>query len=173
MAGRMPEPRRIVRNGKWDCDLEQGSVPASPVKVDIPAVIFDDPLRYRESQSAAFGLSVARKGLKDGVSYRRRNAGAVIPDANLQPSAISGCGYDDLPRVWRDRLASVQDEVGDHSLHTARVEPADGQAFMMVLDGNATELLFHSRHANRAPDSVDDVAGRRLKRVTTLGKLQQ
>ena len=74
-------------------------------------MILDDLLRYRKAKSAALGLSVAHKGFKKGVLYRRRNAWAVIPDANLQAGSISRGGYDDLPRVRRNCLASIQDEL--------------------------------------------------------------
>ena len=89
-------------------------------------MILDNLLRYCETQSAAPGLSAAHKGLKNGVPNRRGDAGAVIPDANLQGGSISSRGYDDLPRVWRNRLASIQDQVGDHLFETVGIEPAHG-----------------------------------------------
>src|SRR5277367_5937160 len=113
-------------------------------------MILNNLLRYREAQAAALGLSVAHKGLKDGGLNRRGDAGAVIPNGNLQAGLISGCGYDDPSRVRRNRLASIQDEVGDHPFETVGIEPANGQAFMMVLDGDAPELLFHTCHPERA-----------------------
>src|SRR5271163_3363 len=136
-------------------------------------MILDDRLRYREAQAAALGLSIAHKGLKNRVLNRRGNAGAVIPDANLQAGLISGRGYDDPPRVRRNRLASIQDEVGDHPFETVGIEPAHGQASMTMLDGDAPELLFHTCHPDRALDCVNDVLGGRSKSVTTLGALQQ
>ncbi len=150
-------------------------VPVSllPIKVDLPAMILDNLLRYREAQSAALGLSVAHEGFKNGVLNRRGNAGAVIPDANLQAGSISGRGYDDLPRVRRNRLASIQDEIGDHPFETVGIEPAHGQAFMMMLDSDAAELLSHTCHPDRALDCVNDVSYGGPKCVTTLGALQQ
>src|SRR5580693_4034765 len=97
-------------------------------------MILNNLLRYRESQAVALGLSVAHKGLKDGVLNRRGHAGAVIPNTNLQAGLISGCRYDDPPRVRRNRLASIQDEVGDHPFETVGIEPAHGQALMIMLD---------------------------------------
>src|SRR3984885_4201891 len=136
-------------------------------------MILNNLLRYREAQAAALGLSVAHKGLKEGVLNRRGHAGAVIPNANLQAGLISGCGYDDPPRVRRNRLASIQDEVGDHSFETVGVEPAHCQAFMMVLDHDVVELLSHTCHPDRALDCVNDVSGSEPKSVTTLGALRQ
>jgi len=81
-------------------------------------------LRYREAQSNALRLSVADKGLKNGVPDRRRNAGTVVPDANFQAGPISDRGYSDLAGVRRNRLTSIEDEVGNHAFETAGVEPA-------------------------------------------------
>ena len=136
-------------------------------------MVLDKLLRYRETQSAAPSLSAAHKRLKNGVLNCRGDAGAVIPDADLQTGSISGRGYDDLPRVRRNRLASIENEVGDHPFQTVGIEPAHGQAFMMMLDGDARELLPHTRHPDRVLDCVDDDSGGRPKSVTTLGALQQ
>src|SRR5271167_2903830 len=121
-------------------------------------MILDDLLCYSEAQPAAFGLSVAHKGLENGVLNCRGNAGAVIPDANLQVGSISGRGYDDLPGVRRNRLASIQDEVGDHPFEAVGIEPAHGQACMMMRDSDAAELLCHTCHPDRALDRVNDVS---------------
>src|ERR1700746_1392759 len=121
-------------------------------------MILDILLRYREAKAAGTGLSIANRGLKDGVSNRRGHAWAVIPDANLQVGLISGCGDDDPPRVRRDRFASIQDEVGVHTLQTVGIKPAHGQAVMMMLDRNAAEFLSHTCHPNRALDCVNDVS---------------
>ncbi len=136
-------------------------------------MILDNLLRYREAQAAALDLSIGHKGLKHRVLNRRRDAGAVIPDANLQAVSISGRGYEDPPRVRTNRLASVQDEVGDHSFEMVGIEPAHGQAFMMMLDGDAAEFLSHTCHPDRTLDCVNDVSGGGPKSVTTLGALQQ
>ena len=136
-------------------------------------MIFDNLLRYREAQAAALGLSVAHKRLKYRVLDRRGHPGAVIPNANLQAGLISGCGYDDPSRVRRNGLASIQDEVGDQPFETIGIEPAHGQAFMMMLDRNVAELLSHTCHPDHALDCVNDVSGSGPKSVTTLGALQQ
>src|ERR1700761_1533767 len=115
-------------------------------------MILDNLLRYREAKAAGTGLSIANRGLKDGVSNRRGHAWAVIPDTNLQTGLISGCGYDNPPRVRRDRFASIQDEVGDHPFQTVGIKPAHGQALMMMLDRNVAEFLSHTCHADRALD---------------------
>jgi hypothetical protein len=44
---------------------------------------------------------------------------------------------------------------------------------MMMLDGNASELLSHSRHADRSLDCVNDVLEGGTKGVTILGVLKQ
>src|SRR5215469_5838857 len=136
-------------------------------------MILDNLLRYREAQAATPRLSVAHKGLKDGVLNRRGDAGAVIPNGNFQAGLISGCGYDDLSRVRRHRLASIQDEVRDHPFETVGIEPAHGNAFMMVLDHDVAELLPHANHPDRTLDCVNDALGGGPKSVTTLGALQQ
>jgi len=136
-------------------------------------MILNNLLRYCEAQAGALGLSIAHKWLKDGTLNRRGHAGAVIPNANLQAGLISGCGYDDPPRVRRNRLASIQDEVGDHPFETVGIEPAHGQTLMVMLDSNAAELLSHTCHPDRALDCVNDVSGRGPKSVSTLGALQQ
>src|SRR5271156_6711121 len=136
-------------------------------------MILDNLPRYREAQAAALGLSVAHKGLKNGVLNRRGDAGAVIPNANLQAGLIPGRGYDDPPRVRRNRLTSIQDEVGDHPFETVGIEPAHGQAFMTMLDGDAPELLFHTCHPDRALDCVNDVLDGGPKGVTIFGVLKQ
>src|ERR1700685_1390505 len=106
-------------------------------------MILDDLLRYGEAQPAAFGLSIAHKGLENGVLNRQGNAVAVIPEANLQVGSISGRGYDDLPGLRRNCLASIQHKVGDHPFETVGIEPSHRQAFMMVRDGDAAELRSH------------------------------
>src|SRR5580658_10627172 len=98
--------------------------------MDHPAMTLDDLLRYSEAQPATLSLSVAHKGLENGVLNRRGNATAVIPDANLQVGSISGRGYDDLPGLRRNRLASIQHEVGDHPFETDGIEPSQSQASM-------------------------------------------
>ena len=70
-------------------------------------MILDNLLCYRQAQAAAPGLSVAHKWLKNGALNRRRDTGAVIPDADLQAASISARGYHDPPRVGRNRLASI------------------------------------------------------------------
>ena len=99
--------------------------------------------------------------------------GPFIPDADLQAGSISGRSYHDPPRVGRNRLASIQQEVGDHPLDKVGIKPAHGQAMMMMLDSNASELLSHSCHADRALDCVNDVSGGGPKSVTTPGALKQ
>src|ERR1700685_1773902 len=136
-------------------------------------MILDDLLRYSEAQPAALSLSVAHKGLENGVPNRRGNAGAVIPDANLQVGSIAGRGYDDLSGVGRNRLASIHDEIGDHPLEAVGIEPAHGQAFMMMRDSDAAELLRHTCHPDRTLDSVNNVSHGWPKCATTLGALQQ
>ena len=136
-------------------------------------MILDNLLRYREAQAAALGLSVAHKGLKNGALNRRGDAGAVIPNTNLQAGLISGCGYDDPSRVRRNRLASIQDEVGDRSLETVGIEPAQGQTFMMMLNPDVAELRSHTCHPDRALDCINDVSGGGTKGVTIPGTLQQ
>ena len=136
-------------------------------------MILDNLLRYRESQSAAFGLSVAHVWLKNGILYLRWDAGAVIPDAYLQGGVISHRGYDDHSRVWRDCLTSIEEEVGEHPIETVGIEPSHGQASMMMLDGNIPELLFHCCHADCAVDGFNDVSDRGPKRVAIFGALKQ
>ena len=89
-------------------------------------MILDDFSGDREAQAAALGLSVAHKGLKDRVLKRRGDPGAVIPNVNLQVGLISGRGYNDPPRVRRNRLTSIQDKVGDYPFETAGIKPAYG-----------------------------------------------
>ena len=136
-------------------------------------MILNNLLRYREAQAAALGLSVAHIGLKDGVLNRRGDAGAVIPNANLQAGLISGRGYDDPSRVRRNRLASIQNEVGDHPLETVGIETAHGQALMMVLDHDVSELFSHTYHPDRTLDCVNDALDGGPKSVAALGPLQQ
>src|ERR1700761_6835989 len=106
-------------------------------------MILDNFLHYREAQSAAVHLSVAHKGLKDGIPNLHGNTGTVIPDANFQRGSLAGRGYHDPPRIRRDRLASIQDEVGDRSFEAVGIEPAHGHSFMMMLDVDVRELQFH------------------------------
>jgi hypothetical protein len=136
-------------------------------------MILDNLLRDRQAQSAALGLSVAHEGLENGVLYRRGNAEAVIPDPHLQAGSISGGGDDYLPRVRGNRLASIQNEIDDHPFETIGIEPAHGGPFMMMLDGDVAELLFHTCHPNRPLDCVNDASYPGPKRVTTPGALQQ
>ena len=89
-------------------------------------MILDNFLRYRETQSAAFGLSVAHEWLKNRVLNHRGDAGAVIPDTNFQAGSIAGRADHDPPRIRRNRLASIRDEVGDHSFEAVGIEPAHG-----------------------------------------------
>jgi hypothetical protein len=48
----------------------------------------------------------------------------------LQAGSISGRGYHDLPRVRRNCLANIQDEVGEHRFETVGIEPAHGPSFV-------------------------------------------
>jgi hypothetical protein len=91
-------------NSKGDRDPEQSSGFISAIEVNLPDMILDNLLGYRQAQSAALGLSVANEGLENGVLNPRGNAGAVIPDRQPQAGSISGAGYDDVPRVRRNRL---------------------------------------------------------------------
>ena len=136
-------------------------------------MILDNLLHNREAQPTAFGFSVAHKWLKNGILYLRWDTGAVIPDANLQVGVITPCGYDDQSRVRRYRLTSIQDKVGDRPLETVGIKPAHGQALMIMLDGNASELLPHSYHADRALDCFNDVSDGGAESVTILGALKQ
>jgi hypothetical protein len=136
-------------------------------------MILDNLLRYREAQSAPVSFSVAHKWLKNGVLNRRGDTGAIIPDTNLQAASTSARGYHDPPRVGRNRLASIQDKVGDHSLEAVGIEPPHGQAFMMMLDADAPKSLSYTYHPDRALDCINDVSGGGLTRVTILGALQQ
>src|SRR3984885_2088805 len=162
-----------LRNCEWNRDLEQSSGLISPIKVDPSPIILNNLLGYRKAQSATLGLSVGYEGFKSGAPNRRGNARAVIPDANLQAGSISGGGYDDLPRVSRNRLASIQDKIGDHPFEAVGIEPTYGSPFMMMLDGDAAELLFHACHPDRPLDGVNDVSCAGPKRVTPPGALQQ
>ena len=74
----------------WRFSLERATSSCSASRVLLrsenfsPEMGIHNLLRYREAQSAAFGLPVAHKWFKDGILYRRRNTGAIIPDANLK-----------------------------------------------------------------------------------------
>src|ERR1700721_659258 len=114
--------------------------------MDLPAMIPDNLLHYREAQPAAFGLSVAHEWLKNVIQDLRMDTGAVIPDPYLQICLISHRGYNNQSCIRRNCLASIQDEVGDHLFETVGIEPAHGRTPMMVLDRNPPELRFHSDH---------------------------
>ncbi len=89
-------------------------------------MILDNLLRYNKSQSGALDFSVTHKWLKDGIPNRRGDARPVIPNADFQAGPIPGGGYDDLPRVQRNCLASIQYEVGDRPFDTVGMnQPAD------------------------------------------------
>src|SRR5271169_1953934 len=100
-------------------------------------MFLDNLLCYREAKSAAVDLSVANKWLKNGLSNCRRDAGTIVPDINLQTGSSSRGGYYDLPRVRRNRLARIQDQIRDHPFESVGRKPSLGQACMIVLDGNA------------------------------------
>ena len=136
-------------------------------------MFLDNLLCYREAESAAVGLSIAKKWFKKGLSNCRRDAGTVVPDINLQTGSGSCRGYYDLPRVRRNRFARIQDQIRDHPFESVRRKLSLGQAFMMMLDGNAAELPSHTCHPDRARDGVDDVAGGGPKSLRTFGTLQQ
>jgi hypothetical protein len=146
-------------NGKWNCDLEQSPGPTAPIEMDLPAVILDNFFHYRETKPTAFCLSEAHEWLKNIILHLWVDAGAVIPDPNLQVCVISHCGYNNQSSIRRYCLASIQDEVGDHLFETVGIEPAHSRTPMMVLDRNSPELRFHSDHPDRALDCVDDVSG--------------
>src|ERR1700739_3952436 len=103
----------LVGKGIRDRDLEHSSGPTAPVEADLSTMILDNLLRYCEAKSAPFSLSIAHKWLKDKLLNQSWDAGAVIPDANLQAGGISGCGNHDLPRIWRNSLAGILNEVSD------------------------------------------------------------
>jgi hypothetical protein len=136
-------------------------------------MFFDNLLCDRQAKSAALGLSVANKWLKNGLSNCRRDAGAVVPNINLQ-TGFSFCrGYYDLPRIRRNRLASIQDKIGDYPFETLGIKPSLGRASMMMLDGNAAELPSHTCHPDRARDGVNYVDGSGPKTLAIFGTLQQ
>jgi hypothetical protein len=91
----------------------------------------------------------------------------------LQAASISARGYHYLPRVRRNRFASIQDEVGDHSFEAVGIEPPYGQAFMMMLDADVSELLSYTYHPDRALDRINDVSGGGPTGVAIPGALQQ
>src|ERR1700688_3485626 len=162
-----------LRNAKGNLDSEHCSHLVSLVKVNLAAMILDNLLCDRKTQSAASGLAVAYKRFESGTLNRRRDAGSVIPDANLQASAISSRGDDDLSRVWRNRLTSIEYQVGDHPLETILIEPTHRYPFMMMLDGDAAELLSDTCHPNQPMNCFNNVPYGRSKRVTASGALQQ
>lgn len=49
---------------------------------------------------------------------------------------------------------SVQGEIGDHPFETVGIEPAHGCPLVMMLDGDAAELLLHTCHPDRPLRSV-------------------
>jgi len=59
-------------------------------------MILDDLLCYRETESAASGLTVADKRFKSGTLNRRGDAGPLSKHSICKASAISSRGDDDL-----------------------------------------------------------------------------
>ena len=165
-----------IGNGIRNRDLEQSSGPAGPIEADFSTVMLDNIFRDCEAQSVAFGLSVAHKWSKDQFLNHWRDAGAVIPDTNLHVGGISVCGNHDLPRIWRNGFAGILDEVSDGSFKETGIEPAYGQTIMMMLDCDAPEFWFHTRHPDRTLDDGEreDVADpARPEGIRALGVLQQ
>ena len=105
-------------------------------------MILDNLLRYREAQSAAFGLSVAHKWSKGNFLNHRQNSWSVVPDVDFQAGWSPYGGYNDLPRFLRNRFAGIRDEVSDGSFEEVGIEPAQSQTLMMMLDGDASESCF-------------------------------
>jgi hypothetical protein len=137
-------------------------------------MILDNFLGYREAQTTALGLSVADKWPKDESLNHGRNAWTVVPDANLQAGWITRRGNHDPPRrVRRNRLACIQDEVGNHSLEEIGIEPTNGSSVMMMRDIDASEIPIHTCEPDCAPDCVKNVSDTGTKRVSVPGTLHQ
>jgi hypothetical protein len=64
-------------------------------------------------------------------------------------------------------------EVGDHPFETIVIEPTHTRPFMMMLDGDAAELLSDTCHPNYPLNRFNNVPCRRPQRVTASGALQQ
>jgi rhodanese-related sulfurtransferase/predicted metal-dependent enzyme (double-stranded beta helix superfamily) len=58
----VPPSEASLRNGKRNRDLEQSSGLASPIEVDLTAMVFDNLFRDREAESIPTGLSIADEG---------------------------------------------------------------------------------------------------------------
>jgi hypothetical protein len=172
-VARIQRHHGALRNAKGNLDPEQCSGLISFVKVDLAAMILDDLLCYRETESAASGLTVADKRFKSGTLNRRGDTGPVIPNTDLQASAISSRGDDDLSRVRRNRLTSIEYQVGNHPFETIVIEPTHRHPFMMMLDTDPAKLLSDTCHPNQPMNGFNNVPYGRSKRVTASGALQQ
>jgi len=99
----------------------------APIEVNLPAMILDNLLCYRHARAAAPGPFRSSQMAEKRALTRRRDSGALIPETALQAASISARGYHYLPRVRRNRFASIQDEVGDHSF----IRTMDQQIFLV------------------------------------------
>jgi hypothetical protein len=76
-VGRTHRHDGSLRNAKGNLDPEQCSGLISLVKGDLAAMILDNLLCYRKTQSAASGLAVAYKRFKSGTLNRRGMPGPL------------------------------------------------------------------------------------------------
>src|SRR5579875_1024216 len=128
-------------------------------------MIFHNLLCNGEAQSTPLCLSIAHERLEYRIPDCQGNAGAVVPNVDVQARSIAGSSHNDPPLIRGDGLACIQNEVGNHSLEAIGIEPAHGRAFMLMSDCNPPKLLSHAGHPDRAFDDVKDASSSRLKSI--------
>src|SRR5581483_8641255 len=82
----------------WQCDRELGKLAGLRVDVDGATVLFhDDVMRHRQPEPGAFARRLGREeGVEHLLPHLRRDAGAVVADADLDMVGAASCrGADD------------------------------------------------------------------------------
>src|SRR5712691_2439791 len=124
-------------------------------------MILDNLLHHGQPQTGAVLLAMANKGLEELASNGLRDPTSVVADANFDP--ISNFTQFDLdtPRVCRDGLACVQQQVVKSTLQFLRIEPSGAVALLANGDADMVKFGMCPYRLNHMLDRVLDASVRR------------
>src|SRR6202140_4386964 len=121
-TGRALGASRILMAGQHD--PKDRSALGGTFHHNLAAVILNDLLHYRQSQSGAVLLAIADKGMKEPLLDRLGNAWTVIGDRNRNGASDVGGGDFHCASQRGCGLARVQQEVVQRTLQFALVKPS-------------------------------------------------
>ena len=111
------------RVAKWNGYSKESPPLTASVQIDLATVAFNNLLGDGQPEAATIWLPITNKRVKDGSMNPGWDPRTVIPDIDLQAGAAAPRGYQDLSRLRRNCLTSVQNQVCDCSLNPTGIKP--------------------------------------------------